>query len=391
MLSIYYLLHLPHHKREFLSFLYVASTMRTFAWSMLSSFMPILILQMMQKQGETYIYSLLVVILVFIALHVVAIITSFLCSFVTSRWGLKFAFLIAEFLVSIFFMLMPFCNSVVTLIANFMLLGVAGVFWWQTYITYFSEMGKVKEYGKEVGLAEFFGIMTGIIGPIIGSLIIRSYGSSVLYGISALVVVGSMFVIAFMEDLEKLDSVTIKDVIYEMVHRKRDCIAFIGIGADELLYTVVWPIFLFTILKNLLDLGIFTSTVVLVTAVVAYFAGKMSDIVNKNFLARIGSGVVMVSWISKAFVLVPGLIFVLDSIQRIFMNFLYIPVKTVALIHASQDNRMRYMNFREVSIRIGNVVALLIFFVIIYLGLPFWYIFIFGAIFALFPVVVQKR
>ena len=148
-------------------------------------------------------------------------------------------------------------------------------------------------------------------------------------------------------------------------------------------------IFIYNI-KNFLDLGIFTSAGVLVTAIVAYFIGKMSDTFNKNHLARVGAGVVMLSWIGKAFILVPGIIFLVDSIQRIFMNFLYIPVKTVALIHANKDNRMRYMNFREVCIRIGNVIALLIFFVIIYLGLPFWYIFIFGAMFALFPVVVKK-
>ncbi len=65
--------------------------------------------------------------------------------------------------------------------------------------------------------------------------------------------------------------------------RRRAVLAFAGNGAEDIIGVVVWPIFIFELLKgNFFEVGALTSLVVVVTIVMQLSAGKYVDKGNKN-------------------------------------------------------------------------------------------------------------
>jgi len=235
------------------------------------------------------------------------------------------------------------------------------------------------------------GTSTGLIAPILAGIIITIFGFTTLFIISLILILLSMIFLIFVNDIEKLESVNFLDVKNEILEKKRDFISFIGAGGEEIVYSVAWPLLLFTIFKNYIEVGIVASVVVLTSGLVALIAGKLSDRIKKDKIVKIGSVSVAITFMARIFLQTPIFLYVIDSLYKIFSNFFYLPLNALAYTHAIDGNKTKYVVFRETGYRVGNILGLASFLLILSIGFPFWWVFIFGAIFSLLPMMIKEK
>ncbi|PIU69239.1 hypothetical protein COS81_00870 [candidate division WWE3 bacterium CG06_land_8_20_14_3_00_42_16] len=389
------LFHLPHHKSEYLSLLYIVAVIRTFVFLFLGLFLPIYIFKIFLSEGFSEKSALLLVVFAFLCLQIIHGLLVTLASKINAQFGIKAGFLIGQFFLAIFLFILFYSQNTQLVFLNFVLWGVAASFYWISYHTFFLEVGNPKKFGEELGFLEMLGTSTGLIAPISAGIIITIFGFTTLFIISLILILLSMIFLIFVNDIEKLESVNFLDVKNEILEKKRDFISFIGAGGEEIVYSVAWPLLLFTIFKNYIEVGIVASVVVLTSGLVALIAGKLSDCIEKDKMEKIGSVSVAITFIARIFLRTPIFFYIIDSLYKIVSNFFYLPLNALAYTHAidgnKTGNKTKYVVFRETGYRVGNILGLASFLLILSMGFPFWWVFIFGAIFSLLPMMIKEK
>ena len=385
------LFHLPHHKSEYLSLLYIIAVIRTFVFLLLGLFLPIFIFNIFLREGFNEKGALLLVIFAFLFFQITHGLLVTLVSKINAHFGTKAGFLIGQFFLTIFLFILFNSQNTPLVFLDFVLWGVAASFYWISYHTFFLEVGKQKKFGEELGFLEMLGISTGLIAPILAGTIITIFGFTTLFVICLILIVLSMIFLIFVKDIEKLESVNFLDVKNEILEKKRDFISFVGAGGEEIIYSVAWPLLLFTIFKNYVEVGMIASVVVLTSGLVALIAGKLSDRIEKDKIEKIGSISVAITFISRVFLQTPISLYIIDSLYKIFSKLFYLPLNALAYTHAMDGNKTKYVVFRETGYRVGNILGLVSFLLILSIGFQFWWVFIFGAIFSLLPMMIKEK
>lgn len=390
MQSFANLFDLPHHKSRRLAALYVVALIRTFVFLLLGLFLPILLFKLFLNQGYNENNALLLVILVFLTHIIVNGLLIIPVSKINMRFGTKTGFFISQSVVIIFLFILFFSQNAFLIFVNFMLWGVAAVFYWVSYHTFFLEVGNKKRFGEELGLLEMLGIFSGSVAPVFAGLVIMSFGFAGLFFLCILLTFVSMFVLYYMRDTEKLESASLLYIKKEIVSKKRDFISFIGAGGVEIIYSVAWPLLLFTVFEDYLKIGTIASLVVLTSVSSTLIAGKLSDRLEKNKIEKIGSASVAVTFVTRIFFQTPASVYIIDSLYKIFSNLFYLPLNALAYNHAVDGNKTKYVVFREIGYRTGNILGLLVFLLVLCIKIPFWWVFIFAALFSLLPMVINE-
>jgi len=378
----YKFFHLPHHKSQPLTVLTIAANLRSFLFAFFSLFLPIVIFQNYLYLGQQK--ALIVTLLFFVLLTLVYLLSTIPTTFLASKFGLKFTFLLAQIFLLIFFLLL----TKKMIFFAFITFGFAASLWWYSYHLFFIEVSDKKQLGRQIGAVETVSVLSGVLAPFFGGLILESGGSSVFFLTGFILTLASLSVIFFLTPPTKIVSVSLEENFHEMVKRKKDMIAFFGAGGEETIYTIAWPIILYLIFKNILTIAKISTLIMLIAALVYYISGLIVDKLNKDKLERIGVWAVFLSWIGKAFFQNPIALTFFDTIHKVLGCFFVVPLTAIAYDHAKHE-REKYIAFREISYRIGNLLAYASFFLILLCGLPLWTIFISGAFFALLPLIIK--
>jgi len=382
MRTHYHFIHLPHHHNR-LSLLYLVATLRTFIFGFFSLFLPILVFQHFLIVGEK---GALIITIIFFLLHALFhLLTITLTVKIASKYGLKTTFFLGQLILLLLFILLIrqdyFWGAVV--------FGLASSLWWFSYHYCFIELSTHKRLGKEVGTVQALGIIATIVAPLVGGLFLNLGNELSFYGAGIVLIVISLIFILFFKQVEKINSVSFEDIKNEAKKMPRDFIAFIGGGAEEIIYTVAWPLMLFYVLKNLLVLAEFSTLVLFLAALAYYVTGIFLDHINKEKLEKIGILSVSTSWLGKAIFQTPLTLSIFDTLHKVLSSFFVLPLMVIAYDHADK-NRQRYIAFREVGWKLGNIAALIIFSLIVLFNLPFWLIFFAAALFSTLPAQIKR-
>lgn len=385
------LFHLPHHKSEFLSLLYVIATLRTFVFLLLGLFLPVFLFQTAIEGGFDEKSSLMLVAFTFLAMQVTDGFMLTLVSRINARYGIKTGLIIAQLLMVLFLAILFSRQDYLSVFLNFLVWGVAASFYWVSYHVFFLEVAKKRTFGEELGFLEVVGLCLGLIAPLLAGMIVGAFGFTPLFSFCLVFIVLSVVLLFFVKDQERTKPVTFSAVTTEIIKRKRDFVSFIGAGAEEIVYTVAWPLLLFTVFRSYIQVGIIGSLTVLTAVIAAIVAGKLSDRITKDRVERIGALGVFASSILRVFFQSPISLYLIDSIYKVLSRFFYIPLNALAYVHAAKENKARYVVFREVGYRCGNALGLTCFLVITTAGFPFWWTFLFAALFALLPLFAREK
>lgn len=369
----------------------MVAVIRTFVFLFLGLFLPIFILNIFLRDGFSEKNALLLVVLAFLFSQITHGLLVTLVSKINARFGTKTGFLVGQFFLTLFLLVLFSSQNTPLVFISFFLWGIAAAFYWVSYHTFFLEVGKPKKFGEELGILEMLGVSTGLAAPVLAGVIITFLGFKALFISSLILILLSMILLFFVRDREKLGFVNFLNVKDEILEKKRDFISFVGAGAEEIIYSVAWPLLLFTVFQSYVEVGIIASVVILTAGIVALIVGKLSDRIEKNKIEKFGSVSIAFTFIGRVFLQTPVSLYILDSLYKIFSNLFYLPLNALAYTHAMNEDKVKYVAFREAGYGVGNILGLASLLFILSAGFPFWWVFIFGAVFSLFPMAIIEK
>jgi hypothetical protein len=169
---------------------------------------------------------------------------------------------------------------------------------------------------------------------------------------------------------------------------------FFADGAEFIIGTIIWPIFIFELLNgNYLQVGVISTLIVAATIGMQLIAGKYTDSVNwKERIMKYGGAMYALGWILKIFILTALHVFVIDAFHKFTQVFYRIPLDAFVLEKAKSQKHLidEFNIFRQVLINFGRVfMSIVIIISSFYISLN--WLFVFGAIFSIFLSLAHSR
>ncbi|MDP2755508.1 MAG: hypothetical protein Q8P40_14115, partial [Nitrospirota bacterium] len=133
-------------------------------------------------------------------------------------------------------------------------------------------------------------------------------------------------------------------------------------GAENAVGIIIWPIFIWQILKgDYLEVGAISSLIVLVSIILQLFAGKYTDLINKRKMLHWGSVLYALGWVAKIFALTAFHIFIVGIYHEFAKIFKDTPFDTLNYeIMADRGHYVdEYTVLKEIAIQFGRVLMLI--------------------------------
>lgn len=204
------------------------------------------------------------------------------------------------------------------------------VFWWLKtalywipYHTDFATITSQKSRAKNFALLTAVVTTTSIVTPTISSLIITYLGYGWLFFLMVLILGVSTFYLKNTPDINERFSYSFLQTYREFLSKKnrRMVAAFFADGVQTVFGIVVWPLFIFMLLKNnFISVGLITSAIVLIVALVRLVIGDFADKVSKAKIVRYSAFFHTLGWLLKIFVHTPVQIFLVGSYHDLTMS-----------------------------------------------------------------------
>ena len=148
--------------------------------------------------------------------------------------------------------------------------------------------------------------------------------------------------------------------------------AHLADGAEQSIGLVIWPIFIFELLRgNYLQMGMLTAFITGATVILQLVVGKYTDnkLIREKFL-KYGSFFYATGWILKIFVLTAFHIFIADAYHRFMKIFMRLPFD--AFTYESTSDNGHFVDeltvLNEMSLHLGKALML-----VAVIGLSFYF------------------
>jgi len=358
-----------------LSAIYLASSIRTFALSLLGIFTPLYIYQVLAPHLLTYEKGagLLGVIGYYIVLRLSLILVNIPASYFVAevKGGFRKSMLLSNILHASNLLLLIFAkNQPWLLLPAAILGGVLTPLYWIPYHLIFVEDGKEKSFGKQISVAGTLDKIADAAAPLLGGLVITFSGFEALLVAVLFLVVVSTFPIFTLRHHERHFVPPLKMLWRDFFRRgfRKDLIAFLGAGAESVGAGIVWPVFLFTIVGSFVGLGALTSGVILVSILVTLWLGRVVDKKGKRRVLRLGAYSQSALWGVRALVSTVPQAFVAQAAARIAGEFLWLPFDAIVYTRAADGNPFEYLILREWALNLGRLLTLVLMAILLLLG-----------------------
>lgn len=380
MLNFFRRYYLQHGLSREVFELFLTVSIQAFALSIFVLFEPIYLYTLGYSISWILFFYLLVYILYFFAVPLGGKIAVWLGFEHSIAWSFLFLFL---YLLSLYFMQhysLFFYVSVVMLLLQKM-------FYWPAFHANFSRYGSLRSFGKEVGfLRSVFSILS-IVGPLAGGLILSRFGFTVLF-----IVVGLILVLSVIPIFSTLEKFTPGHFSYWEAFRfffskkmRRILVSLIGLS-NEIVDMVIWPIFLFIVLKEFASLGLVISLSALVLFVVVLFIGKYADVVKRSKLAAIIAPFHAVGFLFRFLAVTPLFAFLVSSITSAGKGSIDVVVYSGMYTLGRKYGNVKAAVFFDMCFAFYKMLILLVLLALVFIfssASPFMIAFIVGAVVSL--------
>lgn len=240
--------------------------------------------------------------------------------------------------------------------------GLVNVLYWVPYKLYFTQKDSDKygNYGKNVGLNEFFQGLVHAFAPLLGGISIMYLGFGVTFLVSTVIILLSL--IPIVENLPDIKFNKIKtDSFYKYFYDKRytkSGIAFMGIAMDDIIFTIFWSLSLMYFLENVIKVGLLNFVSVFLGSLSLLVAVKYVDSKQKNKLHTFGVSLTGIYNFLRIFISSSFGAYTLEILDRV-NPFFIIPFETRTYeIAKISDSDVNFLLFREMALHLGFLIAL---------------------------------
>ncbi|MFH1610708.1 MAG: hypothetical protein ABIA91_02345 [Patescibacteria group bacterium] len=270
------------------------------------------------------------------------------------------------------------------------------LFYWVPYHIDFTLFVDKHHRGRQLSYLAILVSLVGIVLPVLSAFVITRFGFQALFLIAIIILVISIFPLLFVPKVREKYSFkyfqTFKE-FFDGQHIKTN-LAYIADGFQGNIGALIWPIFIFMILKGeYMQVGLISAAVVLISCVLRFIVGEATDKFDKQKLMKTGSILFSIGWLFKA-IIESGLhIFVVG----IFHDFSAILMRTPfnALVYEIAADEGHYVDeftiMREIALNMGRILMKITALVLLFAGISIAWIFVLGAGVSLLINLVSKE
>lgn len=262
-------------------------------------------------------------------------------------------------------------------LASALILGAMWAFLWLPYLVHVSKISPNESRGKIVGKINIYSAITLAFGPLLGGVVIASYGFSYAFALAILITIPAIILLLLTPEASK-----IRKINYCLINTRKiypDLIANGFFNFQNFLDSIVWTIFIFIIIPQYKTIGLIQAAALLVSVLSYYLIGIWTDKFNRTKLLAFGSYLTSIIGVLRLWVNSFLGIFLLNTIFTSTYILERIPWNVKLQEHMDQGARTEYMAIFEIG---GTLVTLFLFLIFIVLtkSLPLENVLIYGII-----------
>ncbi len=314
-------------------------------------------------------------------------------------FGFRRALRVSIFFSSFFYVIFYFINqdNMIYLVPLSIFISlIYRIFYWVPYHTDFAKFSNKKNLGKEVSFLEAIRDIIGIFIPIVAGFIITRFGFDVLFVVAIIIyLLSGIAYLTIPETNEKFIWGYI-ETWKNFLSKKmiKDMGAFAANGAEEIVGMIVWPIFIFELLKgDYLKIGFIATLIIGVTVILQLFIGKyLNNEKTEEKMLKFGTIFYALGWIFKIFIATSFHIFIVDVYHNIMSVFTKTPFDALTYeISADQGHYIdEFTVLREIAINLGRSIMIVLI-IAMFLFFSIQWTFILAAIASLFLNLLREK
>jgi len=239
----------------------------------------------------------------------------YLIFFFTTHLGAKFIYLIGMkklmMIATLFLALTTYAlfmwndNPFLYLLMFCLGLIIYKMFYWIPYHVEFAEFTSQKNRGKQI--AALSNISEGIMAvlPIIGGFILAREGYEILFLVATVLIFLSIVPLFFMKETKERYTWSFFKLIKEFFSKKTrtTVVSNFANGVQDGVGTIIWPIFIFVLLKgDYLFVGAITTLTIVALIILRFAVGGAVDRLGEKKVLNMGSIFYTSGWLIKIFV-----------------------------------------------------------------------------------------
>jgi len=353
--------------------LYANTAIRYLSLSLASIFIPVYIFTQAQKvYGNSIIIGLYAVIIYYLLHRTTTTIFTIPAARFLTRYGFISSISIGNIALAACFVFMTLSQSnfaFIILAAFFE--GIAVPYYWLAHHMAFTEGGKPKHFGRQLGLRDIFARIPAILGPLIGGIIITLFGFSSLFLISLLGIIFSavpfLTTRRFIHRTQKVSVKRVVDWFTQTAHRNEE-VAYIGRETSALIGLIFYPIFIYIIGKQFELIGLMVTVSMALGILSLFITQRLQDKYNKQrFIFNVGALGATIVWMLRPLVISFSQLFALDIAAKITGPFFDIPFDSMIYkrSRSKSERALTFLSAREIYIGLVYYIVLALISVII--------------------------
>lgn len=279
------------------------------------------------------------------------------------RYGYaKSIFMGSFFLVAYYLSLLGLAHSVVFFLTAVPALAVQKMLYWLGFHAEFARYGDDHEEAREVSVREVIDVGVSVVGPLFGGLLLYLSNFATLFVVVSLLILLSNIPILLQPEIFAPAPFPYLDAYRRLLapEYRRMVFSFFGYG-EELIVTLLWPLYMYSFLNDLFSLGSLVAGTTLLTATVVLYVGRLVDYSDKRTVLKASSLGYAAVWVMRLFVGTIAGVFAVDALSRLLKRILEVPQLSLLYAHAREDHHiMRHAVLFEMSVVIGKIAAMVL-------------------------------
>lgn len=327
--------------------LFISTFFRFLAVSLISIFIPVYLLTTGHNLSQIIVYYLIFYtsISIFIGISM----------YLSSKIGTKKIMALGSLLFIIYYPLLYFIDKGLYFGWPALIHGLSVALFFSGFHLIFTKFCERKEYS----VFTLTTVLSGIIGPVIGGIIIFYYSFNMLFIISSVLLTLSVIPLFMTKDF-KFPYEKFSPKLIVKTDTKRKAYAYQLSALLAIVAGIFWPLFIYLTLKNVIPLGIISSLTSFLMIFGAFYVRRKADSDNKMTLI-LGVFLNSPSWLLRILLLSPIGLFISNFYSDFSKTFIDIPFNNMVYEKAKVcKSRMNYFLFREYNFQIGRLVILIL-------------------------------
>ena len=284
---------------------------------------------------------------------------------IASKKGLKHTMMLSGPVKVIFFIVLynigffrVFIGDLSSIILISILISFADALYWSGYHVEFGKYSEKKKSMKQVGTLNILSTIMAAISPLIGALIITSFGFKVMFIIVMLLIVVSTLPLF----LSKEHHIPFHFSLKDLTKKKRGdyVLPFFAEGFKGIASSIAWPLMLYFIFVSYTSIGsIYTISTTLVVLTTLFISHRVTE-ATKIILLKLGTYLHSLTMIVRIFVKNFLVLNFVQGLGGISWAMIALPFLSSFYNYTKEIGTVRGTLFREIYLSAGRTVAILI-------------------------------